>query len=286
LNSDIQYTQLYDTIDALTFVSTNEGSSSEDSGGNISGLVATVGFVNTLVAVATGSWTTSNLAAGWCPTQNLLHRPVSWPGPTFSYSAWHAWWISSLQPATWQQMRLGPLVTEANKHAPIFTQSQSTFLTDTTCLAAASLLACSAAFCCSIKAITFFLASALLLHEDPWVAVLPVPHDMVIDAVGISDVPRISGGDFKPPNVLFALPEVAPSSLFDAKTPRMQPLGSTALGNMVRAFDNDLVKRENDGNTTVGVANLTGNAVGPAGFKDCLLPCVYATREGASRALQ
>ncbi len=113
-------------------------------------------------------------------------------------------------------MRLGPLDAEGNRHALIVTQSQLIFLTEDT-LAAASLLACSAAFCCSIKVNTFFLASTLLQHEDPWIEVVPAPGKTVIDALGILDVPRSSGGDFKPPDILLALLE-SPSCLFDAKT--------------------------------------------------------------------
>ncbi len=65
-----------------------------------------------------------NWAAGWWPTQNLSHPPVSRHGPQFSHSAWHAWWISRLQPDTRHETRLGPLKAQLNTHAPTESQSQ------------------------------------------------------------------------------------------------------------------------------------------------------------------
>jgi hypothetical protein len=67
-------------------------------------------------------------------------------------------------------------------------------------LTAATIAACSAAFCYPIKYRTFFLASALL-RDASWLGV--AARKMVADAVGMSDVPRSSGGNFKLSSIVF-----------------------------------------------------------------------------------
>jgi hypothetical protein len=87
-------------------------------------------------------------------------------------------------------MRLGSFEPEGNKYAPIFTQLQLTFFSDDA-LAAATLAACSAALFCSIKDNTLCLvASTSLLHKASWMEVAAARCKMMIDAVGISAVPR------------------------------------------------------------------------------------------------
>jgi hypothetical protein len=103
---------------------------------------------------------------------------------------------------------------------------------------------------------------------------------MVIDAEGISAVSMSSGGNFKPPNVLFSLFRVALSSLLDAKT-AVKPVGSNVLGCMVVAFDDDLVKHEDDGNVSLVLGNLTVNATGVASFEANFPPCARAAEEAA-----
>ncbi len=69
---------------------------------------------------------------------------------------------------------------------------------------------------------------------------MPVSCKIVINAVGICDVPGSSGIDVKPPNVLLA---------------------SAESGNMAAtAFDDDLVRRVDDENARVVRGNSTGNA--------------------------
>ncbi len=89
---------------------------------------------------------------------------------------------------------------------------------------------------------------------------------MVIDAVGKSAVPRSSGGDFKPPNVLFSLFKAALTSLLDALA-AILPAGSTVLGCMVAAFEDDLVKHKDDDNASLIIANFTVNAIGLASLE-------------------
>ncbi len=83
-----------------------------------------IDVINSLVVPATClSGTAKSLAKGWWPTHNFTHPPVSRPGPQFSHSAWHAWWIIRLQLVTWHKTRLGPLQAELNTHAPTDSQS-------------------------------------------------------------------------------------------------------------------------------------------------------------------
>ncbi len=109
-------------------------------------------------------------------------------GSPFSHSAWHAWWFSTLQPDTWHKMRLGPFNAESNKHAPTVSQLHLVFWTEES-FAAARLLACSAALCSSIKVSNLLCASTLVWHGDPWTEVVQAPCKIVINAVGIFDVP-------------------------------------------------------------------------------------------------
>jgi hypothetical protein len=97
-------------------------------------------------------------------------------------------------------MRLGPFNAESNKHAPTESQSHLVFLTEQN-FPAERLLACPAALCSSMKVNNLACALAMVRHVDPWTEVVPAPYKIVIDAVGISDVPRSPGIDVKPPNI-------------------------------------------------------------------------------------
>jgi hypothetical protein len=75
---------------------------------------------------------------------------------------------------------------------------------------------------------------------------------IVFDAVGISDVPRTSGINVKPPNVLLASAESG-------------NIVVTASGNVAAtAFNDDFVRHVDDENATVVRGDSTGNAAGLA----------------------
>ena len=81
---------------------------------------------------------------------------------------------------------------------------------------------------------------------------MPERFTFFLDAVGISDVPRTSAIDVKPPNVLLASAESG-------------NLVATASGNVeAMAFDDDLVRRVDDENATFVHGDSTGNAAGLA----------------------
>ena len=87
-------------------------------------------------------------------------------------------------------------------------------------------------------------ALAMVWHVDPWTEVVPAPCKIVIDAVGISDVPGSSGINVKPSSALLA---------------------SAESGNVAAtAFDDDLARRMDDEKATFACGNSTGNAAGLA----------------------
>jgi hypothetical protein len=99
-----------------------------------------------------------------------------------------------------------------------------------------------------------------------WTEVVPAPCKIVIDAVGISDVPGSSGINIRPPNVLLAsagsgnVAAMAFDDGVDVK-PSNILLASAESGDLAAtAFDDDLVRHVNDENATVVRGNSTGNA--------------------------
>ncbi len=109
-----------------------------------------------------------------------------------------------------------------------------------------------------------------------WTEVATAPCKIVCDAVGISDVPGTSGIDVKPPNVLLAF------------------LGNVAAmdsGNLAAtAFDDDLVRRVGNKNSTVLRGNSTGNAARLACWEATCpatcAPCACARHFDGIQALQ
>jgi hypothetical protein len=85
-----------------------------------------------------------------------------------------------------------------------------------------------------------------------WKKVVPETFKIVFDAVGISDVPRTSGINVKPPNVLLA----------SAKLGNVVAMASRNVA--ATAFDDDLVRHVDDENATVVHSDSTGNAAGLA----------------------
>jgi hypothetical protein len=158
-----------------------------------------------------------------------------------------------------------------------------TFLNDDAS-AAATLAACLTAFCCSIKDNTFCLASALLLHEAPWMELLVVQCKMVADAVGMSAVPRSSGVGFKSPNVLFSVFEAALFSLFEVAT-AVLPVGYNGWDCVVAAFYDDQVKCDNGDAASLVLGTLTNSGVGAASFEANFPCCACAAEEAACLAL-